>query len=392
MDIDILCKVVDNYGDIGIAYRLARALSELSDPIRLRLVVDDLAAFAALDPAVDPEADYQRVHDWEVFGWNGAGSEAARRAFLARRPRIVIESLACGRPDWLEAIIFDPSERASCLIVELEHLTAEGYAQEIHRMPSLTRSAFVKKVMFLPGFAAGTGGLIMDGGFVRSRERAASDAGRAGLRRELLASLEASAAAEDACGRFWVCVFGYERDYGRIVADLSTFAQSRPILVLAAAGKSSDCLLSAWSSAGESFPLVPLPFLPQERWDEVLLACDFSIVRGEDSWARASLSGKPFLWQAYPQDGRYQMVKVDAFLERLRPHFRAEPFDRLETLYCAFNDRERDGPAVTGEERLLPCLEAYEGLLRGFGTFAVSLSTRQNDLARDLVTFLGEIV
>src|SRR5512145_3134569 len=40
--IDILCKVVDNYGDIGVAWRLARALSELPDPPALRLVVDDL--------------------------------------------------------------------------------------------------------------------------------------------------------------------------------------------------------------------------------------------------------------------------------------------------------------------------------------------------------------
>ena len=30
LDITILCKVVDNFGDIGVVYRLARALSDLS--------------------------------------------------------------------------------------------------------------------------------------------------------------------------------------------------------------------------------------------------------------------------------------------------------------------------------------------------------------------------
>ena len=30
-DITLLCKVVDNFGDIGVVYRLARALKELSD-------------------------------------------------------------------------------------------------------------------------------------------------------------------------------------------------------------------------------------------------------------------------------------------------------------------------------------------------------------------------
>ena len=61
MDIDILCRVVDNFGDIGVVYRLARALSELPDPPRLRLVVDGLASFAALDPAIDPSAEYRQV-------------------------------------------------------------------------------------------------------------------------------------------------------------------------------------------------------------------------------------------------------------------------------------------------------------------------------------------
>ena len=45
MTIDILCKVVDNYGDIGLVYRLARALSELEAGPSLRLIVDDLHAF-----------------------------------------------------------------------------------------------------------------------------------------------------------------------------------------------------------------------------------------------------------------------------------------------------------------------------------------------------------
>jgi len=403
MDIDILCKVVDNYGDVGVAYRLARSLSELPDPPRLRLVASDLASFAAIDPEVDATKPVQRVRGWELYPWNGAGTGEAASAFRARRPKIVIECFACGRPDWLEVILFDPASEEGCLIVDLEHLTAEKYAEDFHRMPSLTRSPFVKKAIFLPGFADGTGGLLMDGSFARARSRASSESGRSAMRRELLARLGSSpsgplfpagsvpALAEDL---FWISVFSYERDYARIVADLAAFGAGKPILVLAAAGKSSPCLASAWSAAGKPFPLVSLSFLPQEGWDEILLTSDFSIVRGEDSWARAALSGRPFLWQAYPQEGRGHMVKVAAFLDRLRPYSAPESsaaLSALEELYLSFNDRERDGPEETGLESLLPVLSRRSELLPAFTAFSDSLAGR-TDLASGLVTFLREIV
>jgi uncharacterized repeat protein (TIGR03837 family) len=414
MTIDLLCKVVDNYGDIGVVYRLARALSELPEAPRLRLHVSDLAAFAALDPLVHPGADYQTVHGWEVFSWRPPQTEAARESFVERPPRFVIECFACGRPDWLETTLFDPVAGKS-LIIDLEHLTAEAYAEEFHRMPSLTRSSSVRKAMFLPGFAAGTGGLVIDRSFAASRDRASSEKGRAELRRELLARSGATGASgpaaapsgaaalrgaslpEDAVGRFWVSVFSYERDYSRIVADLAAFArdclrgEGRGLLAIVAAGKSRGCFLKAWARAGEPFPALELPFLPQEAWDEVLLSSDFSIVRGEDSWARAALSGRPFLWQAYPQEDRYQMVKVRAFLDRLRPYFTPLDFAALEELFLAFNDRDRDEDGTMGEELLLPVLARYSGLLPGFAAFAEHIAAN-GDLAWHLLTFLGEML
>jgi uncharacterized repeat protein (TIGR03837 family) len=414
VDIVLLCKVVDNFGDIGVVYRLARSLSELLDPPSLRLVVDNLEAFRALEPAVDVGADYQRVRGWEVFRWRE--TEAAEKAFRDKPPRVVVECFACGRPDWLEALLFEAplfDEPAApgatdSLLIDLEYLTAEAYAEEFHRMPSLTRSATVRKAMFLPGFTAKTGGLILDRSFMAARSRAASRERRAELRRELLSGLEAGLVPtvatsaqtlpSDVAERFWACVFTYERDYSSIVADLAAFAKGRtvggrpcsaprPILVLSAAGKSQACFRSAWDAAGRPFPLLELPFLPQETWDRFLLASDFSIVRGEDSWSRAALAGKPFLWQAYPQAERYQMVKVEAFLERLRPHFDASVFAPLAAAYRALNDRDRDTPATIGDESVLPLLEASPSLASGFRDFADSILGIGN-LAENLVATL----
>ncbi|WP_296251585.1 elongation factor P maturation arginine rhamnosyltransferase EarP, partial [Pseudomonas sp. UBA4194] len=42
---DIFCTVVDNYGDIGITWRLARQL-QVEHGLAVRLWVDDLVPFA----------------------------------------------------------------------------------------------------------------------------------------------------------------------------------------------------------------------------------------------------------------------------------------------------------------------------------------------------------
>ncbi len=407
MTLDILCKVVDNYGDIGVAYRLARALSELEPAPRLRLVVDDLRAFSLLEPAVDPGLAAQVVRGWTVLSWGGPSPETAgayASAYEADPALVVIECFACGRPDWLEGMLFDPDDPAVKTIVNLEYLTAEPYADEFHRMPSLTRSRKVRKYMFLPGFTSGTGGLVLDAAFTTALDRFAHpETARAG-RGELLsrarpvfrqpassspgAAARSEPAPED---RFWALVFGYERDYGRLVDDLAAFARIKPTLAVAAAGKSQECFMAAWGRAGRPFPVLALPFMDQVTWDRFIAASDFLIVRGEDSVSRAALAGKPFLWQAYPQDGAHQLVKVRALLDRMRPHFSPEAFRPVEEAFLAFNDRLRDGADVRGAERALPLLEADGGSAEGYASFAKSLPGNGN-LALNLMTYLREIV
>ena len=45
MYITVLCKVVDNYGDIGVAWRLCRHLARIQSQYKICLVVDDFEAF-----------------------------------------------------------------------------------------------------------------------------------------------------------------------------------------------------------------------------------------------------------------------------------------------------------------------------------------------------------
>jgi uncharacterized repeat protein (TIGR03837 family) len=378
----ILCKVVDNFGDIGVVYRLAKALSETDGERKLILIVDDLAAFGSVCPEVDPGLDEQLVRGWTVLRW-----EKPWQGFLSERPRIVIETFSCGRPDWFEDILFDPGDGATRHIVNLEHLTAEDYAAELHRMPSITRSSLVKKWFFMPGFSAQTGGLIIDRSFVRSRLRFSGAALREAERNALLPELGLSPVQ----AQTWICVFSYERDYRKTVADLAALHTERPLRVFAAAGKSQACFRSAWEGADRPFPVDFPSFLPQETWDALLLACDFSIVRGEESFSRLALAGRPFLWQAYPQAEAHQLVKVRAFLARIRPYFPESAFAALEALFIAFNDRLSDDCETRGAESLLPVLRFLPAFEPCFGAFGDELMAL-GDLGASLLTFISEIV
>ncbi len=405
-------------------YRLAKALTGLgaagSAPavsaaapqggLDLRILVDDLAAFHALCPAVEPGRAVQTVNGWTIVAWDAGRGDRAPELFRAKRPRTVIECFACGRPEWYEEILFDESDGDDRLIIDLEYLTAEDWAADFHRLPSRTRSGRVKKAMFLPGFTADTGGLILDAPFMALREAYRDEGRREELRRALLAKIAARAGRPEAAlpapqeaalpapqeaalpaprEAFWITVFSYERDYAEVVRDLAAEASRRPILALAAAGKSARPLLEAWEGAGRPFPIVELPFLDQETWDEVLLASDFLIVRGEDSLSRAALSGKPFLWHAYPLEDAHQLVKVRALLERARPSFQSADFLLLERQWLSFNGSAAGGASTAGFAEFLRRAETGSGFAMAFRAWSDSL-IKNGDLARSLLTFIRD--
>ena len=88
---DIFCRVVDNYGDIGVCWRLARQLSS-EYGVQLRLWVDELAAFARLCPEIDTGLDVQRVRGVEVHRWQADFP-------LVEPSDVVIETFACHLPE-----------------------------------------------------------------------------------------------------------------------------------------------------------------------------------------------------------------------------------------------------------------------------------------------------
>jgi uncharacterized repeat protein (TIGR03837 family) len=67
MHADIFCRVIDNFGDIGVTWRLVRQLQREHD-WRVRLWVDDLNSFQRLEPRVTIAAT-QNIDGIEIIHW-----------------------------------------------------------------------------------------------------------------------------------------------------------------------------------------------------------------------------------------------------------------------------------------------------------------------------------
>ncbi|MBQ1629793.1 MAG: elongation factor P maturation arginine rhamnosyltransferase EarP [Treponema sp.] len=425
LDITLLCKVVDNFGDIGVVYRLARALTDISKggeslplvgtslpptpsagddsspatppKLNLRIIADNLESFRLLCPQIDPAKEEQTVNGWQIYNWN-AGTTCLN-AFRKKQPRIIIECFQCGRPDWLETLLFTEKVPDVVHIIMLDYLTAEDYAETFHKLKSLTRSARVQKVNFMPGFTQKTSGLILDKPFMESLNargcRIDSKSIAAGVHAECTNGGSPSAESKES---FNAVFFSYPRDWTPAVRALQKFNKEKAngaLNVLLARGAGYESFLNAYTKCADSkvsagkqlFTLTELNFLPQTEWDSLLTRTPLLFIRGEDSLSRACLCGVPFVWHAYPQTEEYQLVKVQALLERMRPHFAPQDFEHVERCWQIYNTTNASARDL--EDSLYGFLRAYSDLKLGFADFSASL-LKNGDLATHLLEFIEE--
>ena len=124
---DIFCSVVDNYGDIGVTWRLARQLVA-EQRCEVRLWVDDLRAFERMCPDIDVRQDLQWQEGVQVRHWPAEWVSVPEAD-------VVIDAFACQLPpDYMEAM----AERGCTpLWMNLDYLSAEEWVVGCHRLPSV---------------------------------------------------------------------------------------------------------------------------------------------------------------------------------------------------------------------------------------------------------------
>lgn len=334
---DIFCTVIDNYGDIGIAWRLARGLVR-EHGLEVRLWVDDLQAFRHLWPAIDPDAGTQLREGVTVCAW--------RTPFAATEPaQVVIDAFGCTLPEtYLDAM---GAQSPPPVWINLEYLSAEAWVAEHHGLPSPHPRLPLTRYFFFPGYTADTGGLLAEADLA-TRRAALVQAGRP-------AFWSALGLAPPQADELRVSLFAYENP--ALPALLNAWAADmHPVTCLVPEGRVIP-QLAAWLSvaglrAGEvhrrgALRLHILPFLDQDAYDHLLWACGLNFVRGEDSCVRAQWAARPLVWQAYPQAGNAHWDKANALLAHYTEGLEGEAAHALSGMWRRWNGMpDTDGMAV----------------------------------------------
>ncbi|WP_421555614.1 elongation factor P maturation arginine rhamnosyltransferase EarP [Pseudomonas kitaguniensis] len=301
---DIFCSVVDNYGDIGVTWRLARQLV-VEHACEVRLWVDDLRAFERMCPQIEVQRDQQWQEGVDVHHWPAQWRDTPSAD-------VVIAAFACQLPpDYMEAMA---ARARAPLWMNLDYLSAEEWVVGCHRLPSVKFKG-VQKYFFFPGFRAGTGGLLREAGLLEQRLAFQQDAV---AQQHFLQALGVFPAG----GARLMSLFAYENaGLARWLDVLATDGRATHLLVPEGRilGDVQRWLGVEGLAAGDvhqrqALTVQVLPFVRQEQYDRLLWCCDFNAVRGEDSFVRAQWAGRPLLWHIYRQDEDIHLDKLDAFL------------------------------------------------------------------------------
>ncbi len=366
MPITVLCKVVDNFGDIGVVWRLCCQLSNQikkeNFTSKINLIVDDLASFNKICNSVDSNKSFQIVENINIFNWNDEKlcyDEFSKND--GENLSVILEVFQCGRPLWMEKILFEEKLNRTVQIIMIDYLTAEKYAEDFHCLQSLTRSSKVQKVNFMPGFTNKTGGLIIDSEW------------------EQLCDYKNN--------KTLLC-FTYDRNWDALANACKKSNYIEKVLI--APGKGFESLKKSFYSGfikDSNLKIEELSFMNQNEWDKMLKNCGFLFIRGEESMSRACLSGIPFVWHAYPQSDEYQLIKVRALLERMSIHFKCEDFKIIEKVWILINSAESEVEQEVFEKAILDFFDNAEKLVYGFREFALDLR-KNGDLCSNLMTFI----
>ncbi len=291
---DIFCQIVDNYGDAGVCWRLARSLASIHGE-EVRIFCDDLPTLNLLASGVDP-AIKQKI---DVQPWDASHSNARHPV---QTPDVVIEAFGCELPERYLAGLFIASIKP--IIINLEYLSAEPWITEFHGKAS-PQSHGIPKYFFFPGFQEEVGGLLLD---PIPAEGNLTDNNIPNDLKNVWSNLRPGAKR--------ISVFCYPgAPLKKWLEDLGSLGEEVDILLAHGHAEQLNLYGEQPISLPKNLQLLSMPFVSQDDYDWVLSQCDFNIVRGEDSFVRAQLAGKPFIWHIYPQEDRAHEVKLAAFLD-----------------------------------------------------------------------------
>jgi uncharacterized repeat protein (TIGR03837 family) len=364
--LDIFCEIIDNYGDIGVVYRTAKELQKIFPESKIRVFLNRLDEFKKINSQVI-DLPSQNIDGIEYITFDYL-RDNANELLTAQ---VIIEAFGCQIPEEYMEIAYDNSE----LLINLEYLSAEDWIEDFHLQSSPLGKGKLKKVFFMPGFTEKSGGVIADSNYLERIQRV--------LENKELYEKKYLSDIEDRENKIVGTLFSYEKNFTPLLEDLKKL--DKDVVILAMGEKTQDSLRKILKNFSiEDFrnslkygkiEIRFLNFLNQEEYEELINIVDFNFVRGEDSFIRAVLTGKPYMWHIYCQEEYAHMDKIEGFLDKYRrviENFSDEDFLlNMEKFFKDYNFRKENSLELGKESYLyffenLAKIEKYNTIFRDF--------------------------
>lgn len=353
---DIFCSIVDNFGDIGVCWRLSQQLA-CEHHLQVRLIIDDLAVASNIIPDLNSNLNSQIINQVEILTWQSANT--------IHPADVALETFSCELPaEYLAAM------QGNSVWVNLEYLSAESWVADFHaRSSNNTKPA---RHFFFPGFTDETGGLIREADIFHKNQLNTNNQEDTHFLKVSLfcyphAPITDLLNAMSESNRRIDC-------YVPTVSILSHIARFFNLNEVETGAKLSK----------KNLTLYVMPFLSQTAYDQLLASCDINFVRGEDSWIRAIWAGKPFIWQPYLQTEHTHITKMNAFLELFYADCETNTKAAIYNAHSAWSTDNITTETWQSYLQALPVTKPYTL------NKASELAT-QTDLASKLVIFLQKL-
>lgn len=356
---DIFCRVIDNYGDAGVCWRLAADLNRRGVNVRLYIdapaVLDQLIDQVTKEPTTEPTV---QICSWPDDREDFEPSDVAD---------VVIEAFACDPPPMYVAAMAKRSAAGNSPVwINLEYLSAEDWVGAHHKLPSPHPRYPLVKYFYFPGFTPDSGGLLRESYVVTT------------IGNDYVAT-------DNSTRPLAIFLFCYEQP------ALQDWIRALDSAMLSVAPcPAADQLAKTDFVVPDGLNIRYLPFVPQSAFDAVLREHDLLFVRGEDSFVRAQWAGKPVFWHIYPQAGGTHLDKLRAFYDRYLDSdiLTSAQREAFMAFMLAWN-----GGAASGDcTRLWPeILRMLPALQRNAVSWREKL-LKQADLVTQLQEFVADLV
>lgn len=355
--VDIYCQVIDNYGDAGVCWRLARSLARCG--LIVTLWIDDLARLAALRPALQTQHPTQLLDGFTVRVWDDSPP-------VVVPADIVIEAFGCRMPE--SQLMAMAHMTRPPVWINLEYLSAETWAEDHHGLPSPHPSLPLTRNFFFPGFGPESGGLIREPHLMAERDAFDASSREAFFKRIGIALKP---------GERLISVFCYP---SAPLAELQNALREGPPVCCVFPGRYKD----SQDVQQGALRTQSLPFLNPDDYDRLLWSCELNFVRGEDSAVRAQWAGQPFIWQLYEQAEGAHHIKREAFFSRYAEQLESDLVDLVRPCWQRWNGE------IVQPADWLALLQALPDWSVHGRAWAQALGN-QTDLASRLLGFAREI-